>query len=366
MLARALTERRAVLHGPLEMRDAADDVDALVEGAGQVREAVRRAEEPVLRKGDELEVEVGGDGAPDLEERVDADQPRVGGVDVAADREEAHRHRPVAVGERAVADLLEGRDRAEFAPELDALEQRPGRVDPRQAVGQRCVHVEVRVDERRGDEVAGGVDAPAGFGVEAADGGDRSPVMPMSATVPSGSVPPLTRISNAIRPPVAALRRKVDDPRRGVERPAAYGPSGRRAVGSGARSDRAPWPSRPQAAQNRAEGGTEILGGQAGAGFGARGAVEPDRGARGLEAGSAWARSPAAKPARTSPDPAVASQGGALALIARRPSGAAMAVSGPLRMTIAPRAAPRRRGRGRAWAGRRGPGRAARTRPRAA
>ena len=35
-------------------------------------------------------------------------------------------------------------------------------------------------------------------------------------------------------------------------------------------------------------------------------------------------------PASTSPVPAVASQGGALALIAARPSGAAMTVSGPL------------------------------------
>ena len=41
-------------------------------------------------------------------------------------------------------------------------------------------------------------------------------------------------------------------------------------------------------------------------------------------------------PARTSPEPAVASQGGALALIARRPSGAAITVSAPLRSTTAP------------------------------
>ena len=34
-----------------------------------------------------------------------------------------------------------------------------------------------------------------------------------------------------------------------------------------------------------------------------------------------WARSPAMKPARISPDPAVASQGGALSVTAARPSG---------------------------------------------
>ena len=53
-------------------------------------------------------------------------------------------------------------------------------------------------------------------------------------------------------------------------------------------------------------------------------------------AGMRCARRPKTKPASTSPDPAVASHGGALALIAARPSGAAMTVSVPLRMTIAP------------------------------
>ena len=41
-------------------------------------------------------------------------------------------------------------------------------------------------------------------------------------------------------------------------------------------------------------------------------------------------------PASTSPDPAVPRLAGALALIAARPSGAAITVSPPLRMTTAP------------------------------
>ena len=52
--------------------------------------------------------------------------------------------------------------------------------------------------------------------------------------------------------------------------------------------------------------------------------------------GMPWASRPAMSPARTSPVPAVASQGGALALIAARPSGAAITVSGPLNTTTAP------------------------------
>src|SRR5215467_2689168 len=54
------------------------------------------------------------------------------------------------------------------------------------------------------------------------------------------------------------------------------------------------------------------------------------------KAGIPWARRPVISPASTSPVPAVASQGGALALTAARPSGAAMTVSAPLCTTTAP------------------------------
>ena len=47
-------------------------------------------------------------------------------------------------------------------------------------------------------------------------------------------------------------------------------------------------------------------------------------------------------PASTSPEPAVASQGGALSLMAARPSGAAITVSGPFRTTTAPLSRPQR------------------------
>src|SRR5205085_7275986 len=47
-------------------------------------------------------------------------------------------------------------------------------------------------------------------------------------------------------------------------------------------------------------------------------------------------RSPPTNPASTSPAPAVARVGGALAFIAALPSGAAITVSAPFRMTTAP------------------------------
>ncbi len=49
-----------------------------------------------------------------------------------------------------------------------------------------------------------------------------------------------------------------------------------------------------------------------------------------------WATKPSATPARTSPLPAVASSGGALALMTAQPSGAATTVSAPLRSMAAP------------------------------
>ena len=58
-------------------------------------------------------------------------------------------------------------------------------------------------------------------------------------------------------------------------------------------------------------------------------------------AGICCARSPAQKPASTSPDPAVASQAEALSAIAARPSGAATTVSPPFSSTTAPVAAAR-------------------------
>ncbi len=59
-----------------------------------------------------------------------------------------------------------------------------------------------------------------------------------------------------------------------------------------------------------------------------------------------WASSPPMSPASTSPLPPVASDGGALTVIAARPSGAAMTVSGPLSSTTAPGFAGRGAGAG--------------------
>ena len=90
-LAQRLHRRGAVGHRALEMRNAADDVDAQVERALQVARGVRRAEVAVLRKRDELQVEIGLHPLLHLEQRLDREQAVVADVDMAADREQALR-----------------------------------------------------------------------------------------------------------------------------------------------------------------------------------------------------------------------------------------------------------------------------------
>src|SRR5215213_6302934 len=79
------------------MRDAADDLDASVQRALQVRCRAGRAVVAVLGEGHELKIEVGRDFAPDFEERVDGEKPVVADVDVAADRKQPLRYRKVAI-----------------------------------------------------------------------------------------------------------------------------------------------------------------------------------------------------------------------------------------------------------------------------
>jgi hypothetical protein len=61
----------AVGHGALEMRNAADDLHAAIERPLEIRRHRGRAKIAVLRKGDELEVEIGRNLAFDFEQGVD-------------------------------------------------------------------------------------------------------------------------------------------------------------------------------------------------------------------------------------------------------------------------------------------------------
>ena len=80
----------------------------------------------------------------------------------------------------------------------------------------------------------------------------------------------------------------------------------------------------------------QVLGEEAGTVRPAAGAVQPDGGGGGFERRMPCAARPETRPASTSPEPAVASQGGRSKPMVARPSGAATTVSAPLINTTAP------------------------------
>ncbi len=98
------------------MRNAPDDIDALVERAVEIVERPFGAQHAVLRKGDELQIEIRSDTLADVQQRIDGEKARIADVDVRADREEAASHRPVAIRERSFDQRLHGQQGFEFAP----------------------------------------------------------------------------------------------------------------------------------------------------------------------------------------------------------------------------------------------------------
>ncbi|MCY1293832.1 hypothetical protein D9M70_431040 [compost metagenome] len=165
----------AILHRPLKMGNAADDIDAHVERTLKRCHAIGRAVVAILREGNELQVDIGRDLLPDLEQRFGRDQPRIRRVHMAADGEKPLADGEIAITQRPLDQRLLGQGWAQLAPERDALKQRAGDVHPWQAERQRCVHVEMRIAEGWAQQPAGGVDLFAcGRGKVRLDCGDLS------------------------------------------------------------------------------------------------------------------------------------------------------------------------------------------------
>ncbi len=131
-----------------------------------------RPVKPVLRERHQLQVKVGGDPPLHLQHRFDPAQVVGRGVDMSADRQETHADSPVAVGDGAVDHFVHRGDVAQLPPQRDAFQERARGVYPRQAVGQRRVHVEMRVDEGRRDKVPGRVDHLGRLRLQPAHGGN--------------------------------------------------------------------------------------------------------------------------------------------------------------------------------------------------
>jgi hypothetical protein len=148
-LAQPFHRPRAVRHGPFEMRDAAHHVHAHVERADQVFLRALGPEKTVLREGHQLQVDIGGNAFPDLQQRLDPDKGRGRHVHVAADRKKPLGHRQIAIPQRALHHRVHRQKRFQLPPERDPLQERARQVEPRLPEAERGIHVEMRIDERR-------------------------------------------------------------------------------------------------------------------------------------------------------------------------------------------------------------------------
>ena len=136
------------------MRNSADDLHAQIESAQGVFASIRASVESVLGKRDELQIQVWRYILLHLFQRMDSQQSVVAYVDMRPDRKQPHSYRPIAVFHCAVANGVVGEQWLELAPQFDSFKQRAGSVDPRNALGKRCVHVEVGINERRRGKAA--------------------------------------------------------------------------------------------------------------------------------------------------------------------------------------------------------------------
>jgi hypothetical protein len=119
-------------HGALEMRDAAHDLDAEIECSKEEVASTRRAVEPILGEGHELECKIGGDLPLGLEERTHARESRIAHVDVRANGADSLGHGEIAIGQRPLGHGLLGEQGLQLAPESDPLEQGARPVEPGQ------------------------------------------------------------------------------------------------------------------------------------------------------------------------------------------------------------------------------------------
>ncbi len=157
---------RTLFRSALEMRNAADHIDAQIERALELAHALRIAQYAVLREGHQLHVDVGRDLLLHLQQRFDRQQARVADIDVAANCQQALGHCPVAISHCAIDQRLLRQQGFEFTPQRNAFEQRARLVHARQAVAQRGVHVKVRVDKGRAQQQTLRVDDFVGWRVQ--------------------------------------------------------------------------------------------------------------------------------------------------------------------------------------------------------
>ncbi len=102
----------------------ADAIDAAHGGLLEQALAIGEGQDPLLREGDELQIDDIAHAVAHLDHRVERGERRIGGVDVAADMQDAVRNLPAEDLLDAPDDVIVAERRLAFRPALDALPQR--------------------------------------------------------------------------------------------------------------------------------------------------------------------------------------------------------------------------------------------------
>ena len=152
----------AVLPGVLEVRDRAHHVRAVLGGAGHQFLAAGKRADALLRERHELQADDVPDLIPDLGQRVQCGQLRVGHVDVAAHVQYAVGRLPAQHLGGPADHVLAGERGLALSPAGDPLPQGAAEVPARLPRGEGGVEVDVRLDVGRRGERAAGVDDGAG------------------------------------------------------------------------------------------------------------------------------------------------------------------------------------------------------------
>jgi len=159
----------AIFARQLEVRDRAHDIDAEVDGPTHQVLAPVEGHDPLLGKRNQLEADLVAYLLAQLDQGAHGLQLRIAHVDVRTDELDAVGELPAEHGAHPLLDVVDGQALDPVGPDRDALEQRAGLVVSRLADGQHRVEVDVRLDQRGGDERSAEVDGLPRLGLQLAD-----------------------------------------------------------------------------------------------------------------------------------------------------------------------------------------------------
>ncbi len=166
-----------VVARPLVVRDAADHVAAEAHRLAHQLLAVGEGEDPVLREGDQPQVDQVAHLVAQLEQGAQRHEVRIADVDVGPDQAGPLGHLPQDRLASAPLHILDGERGLALGPGQDPLDQRPGLVVARLADSEHRIEVDVRIDQRWREQRPLGIKHRRRTGIQLpawADGGDAA------------------------------------------------------------------------------------------------------------------------------------------------------------------------------------------------